>query len=231
VNDFAPQIPFELFEAEPPSFDNFLVGDNEELVTQLYASSNAQPRSVTTIWGGRSVGKTHLLNASFSAPYAQSIRATKLSADHHVSDSPFSDVNAIIADDVDRYDAEQQAWLFNAFNHVVGRGGFVLAAGGALPPAQWPIRDDLRTRLSSGLVFEVLPVPQEALPALLADYARKRGFELSKEVLTYVLSHTNRDIGALCQLVSNLDRLSLSLKRPITIPLVRAYLTQRRDAP
>jgi chromosomal replication initiation ATPase DnaA len=46
-------------------------------------------------------------------------------------------------------------------------------------------------------------------------------------VLTYVVNHTSRNVGELCRLVSELDRLSLSLKRPITIPLIRTYLAQR----
>jgi DnaA-homolog protein len=227
VNEIAPQIPFELFEAEPPSFENFLVDRNEEVVTRLYAAATGQQRfGVTSLWGGRSAGKTHLLKSFFSVVNAQNKRAIVLTAHVDTLDSPFSDFDAVLADDVDRFDREHQAWLFNAFNHVVPRGGLVLTTG-ATPPALWPIREDLRTRLASGLVFEVLPVAHEALPKLMGEFATKRGLRLSEEVLTYVVNHTNRSVGELCQTVTGLDRLSLSLKRPVTIPLVRTYLAQR----
>jgi DnaA-homolog protein len=230
VNDFAPQIPFELFDAEPPSFDNFLVGDNEEAVTQLYACSTKQQPVSISFWGGHSVGKTHLLRSTIKTLNAQSNRAILISADSSPPDSPFGDFSAVCADDVHRYDDEHQTWLFNAFNHVASQAGVFVVTGGAAAPALWPIREDLRTRLASGLVFELRPVPQNALSPLLVDYARKRGFEMSKEVLTYLLTYTKRDVGALCQTISGLDRLSLSLKRPITVPLVRAYLTQQLSA-
>jgi len=88
------------------------------------------------------------------------------------------------------------------------------------------MRDDIRTRLASGLAFEILPIPQDALAGALADYAAKRGFEISDEVLTYLLSHSRRDIASLCQVLAGMDRLSLALKRPVTVPLVRAYLAE-----
>jgi DnaA-homolog protein len=229
VSELSPQIPFELFEPEPPSFENFLVGDNEELLTQLYANAgNAQLSGATSVWGGRSVGKTHLLKAFFSAISTKFDGALLFGAEHSLPESPFVETKFIAADDVDQFDIERQAWLFNAFNHVVPRGGAILVSG-ATSPALWPIREDLRTRLASGLVFEIQPVPQDALPALLADYAKSRGTAINDEVIAYILSRTERATGALCQLISAIDRLSLSLKRPITVPLVRAYLTQHSE--
>jgi DnaA-homolog protein len=227
VNAIAPQIPFELFQPESPSFENFLVGRNEEAVTQLYASASSKQSTSIGLWSGAGCGKTHLLNSIATLLVAQEVRAVVVSATTEVSISPFEDVAAIIADDVHRFDAEKQAWLFNAFNHVIARSGLVVVAGGATPPAQWPIREDLRTRLASGLVFELLPPPDDALPTLLRDFASKRGVSISDEALTYLLTHTNRDVGTLCQTLAALDRLSLSLKRPIAVPLIRTFLAQR----
>ncbi len=227
MNAIAPQIPFELFEPESPSFENFLVGRNEEAVTQLYASSNSKQPTSITLWSGAGCGKTHLLKSIETLFLAQGKRAIAISASSDVSMSPFEDFAVILADDVQRFDAEKQAWLFNAFNHVITNRGLVVVAGGATPPAQWPIREDLRTRLASDLVFELLPPPDDALPTLLRDFASKRGVSISDEALTYLLTHTNRDVGTLCQTLAALDRLSLSLKRPITVPLIRTFLAQR----
>jgi DnaA-homolog protein len=227
VTELSPQIPFELFEAEAPSFANFLVGRNDELVTQLYAlSQNEQLSGVLSIWSAPNSGKTHLLSSFSNALSSRKTRAIKLGAGDLFPETPFVEASVVLIDDVDRLSAVQQAWAFNAFNHVVPAGGFFLATG-SNPPLRWAIRDDLRTRLASGLVFELHAAPQDELPTLLADYAQKRGIELSKEVLTYVLTHTKRDVSALCQTIIGIDRLSLSLKRPITVPLVRAFLAQQ----
>jgi DnaA-homolog protein len=226
VTEFSPQIPLDLFEPEAPSFANFLVGHNEELITRLYAITSGEHLSgALSIWGGARSGKTHLLNSVFSSLNAQFNGAIKLEAETDFPENPFVDAKFVIVDDADRLSAAQQTWLFNAFNHVVASGGLVIASG-STSPLTWKIRDDLRTRLASGLIFELHAAPQDELPTLIREYAEKRGIELSKEVLTYILTHCRRDVSELCQTVLGVDRLSLSLKRAITVPLVRAYLAQ-----
>ncbi len=223
----SPQIPLDLFEPEAPSFANFLVGNNEELITRLYAiASEEQLSGVLSIWGGSKTGKTHLLKSIISAFSTRLNWAMMLNTDSKFPDNPFTDARIVLIDDADRLSLDAQAWLFNAFNHVVGRGGLVLTSG-STSPLTWPLRDDLRTRLSSGLIFEVRAAPQDELPSLLRDYAQTRGIALSEEVLTYILTYTRRDVAELCQTIMGLDRLSLSLKRGVTVPLVRAYLAQQ----
>jgi DnaA-homolog protein len=196
------------------------------LVTRLYAIASGDHLSgALTIWGGAKTGKTHLLNSIFSSIERPDDWAIKLDADRDFPENPFTDSTVVIVDDADRLSTAQQGWLFNAFNHVVGRGGLLIVSG-ASSPLTWQIRDDLRTRIASGLIFELCAVPQDELPVLLRDYAANRGIVLSKEVLTYILTHGRRDVAALCQTVIGVDRLSLSLKRAVTIPLVRAYLAQ-----
>lgn len=227
MNELAPQIPFELFEAEAPSFENFLVGRNEEAVTQLYAAANDQLASSIVFWGSVGCGKSHLLDSAANVAIARGKRAIRLNAVSEIADSPFDEFSVVVADDVHLFDAVRQAWLFNAFNHVIGCGGQVFAAGGTRAPTQWSIREDLRSRLASGLVFELLPPPDDALPTLLREFSSKRGVSIGDEALTYLLTHTNRDVGNLCQTLAALDRLSLSLKRPISVHLIRTFLAQR----
>lgn len=226
----APQIPFDFFVPEAPGFDNFVIGENAEAVSRLSdwaqtLQAGGAP-SACVIWGGTATGKSHLLAAAANQASARGIGALRLSAEHEFPADPFVDARLLCVDDADRLSPEQQGWLFTAFNHVAHAGGMTLASG-QLPPARWPMRDDIRTRLASGLAFEVLPIPQDALAGALADYAAKRGFAISDEVLTYLLSHSRRDITSLCQVLSGMDRLSLALKRPVTIPLVRAYLADK----
>jgi DnaA-homolog protein len=225
----APQIPFELFEPEPPSLENFLVGENAELVARLRSvvqrASATTPfqASAITVWGAPAVGKTHLLRAVKSARDADSIFLAPDSRPW--PEDPFVDCDVLAVDDADRADGSQQAWLFTAFNHLVARGGTVLCSG-ATPPLNWHIRDDLRTRLGSGIVFELKSIAQDLLLPLLYDYALQRGINISEEVLTYVLTQTKRDVASLCHTIRGIDRMSLALKRPITLPLVRAFLAQ-----
>ncbi len=221
----APQIPFDFFLPEPPGFDNFVVGDNGEAVAQLRALASADVASnarALVLWGGRSVGKSHLLSALVTGSDTHTLRLDDASV---FPADPFVNARILCVDDADRLNAEQQAWLFTAFNHVAQSGGVTVATG-QTPPARWPIRDDIRTRMGSGLAFELLPIPQDDLASVLSAYARGRGFDVSNEVLTFLLSRQNRDIASLCQTLTGVDRLSLALKRRVTVHLLRTYLNE-----
>ncbi len=221
----APQLPLDLFVAETPNFDNFVVGTNQELVAQLRAirvPRQALDPAAICVWGGPSCGKSHLLAALLvSHPGV----ALGLSAKTAFPDDPFVDTRLLCVDNADQLDANQQAWLFTAFNHVAQSGGATVVSG-QTPPGKWALRDDIRTRLGSGLIFESVPIPQDNVPPALLDYAHRRGWHLSEEALTYILSHSRRDISSLCQTLAGLDRLSLALKKPVTVPLIRAFLAE-----
>ena len=226
----APQIPLDFFVAETPDFNNFVVGTNQELVTRLRAITlprSANDPAAICLWGGPRCGKTHLLSALVGA---RARDALMLRSDDVFPADPFIDARLLCVDDADALAAEQQAWLFTAFNHVAQNGG-VTVVSGSTPPGTWSVRDDIRTRLGSGLIFENVPIPQDDLPPALSDYAQRRGWRLSEDVLTYLLSHSRRDISSLCQTLVGLDRLSLALKRPITVPLVRAFLLESNGEP
>ena len=86
----------------------------------------------------------------------------------------------------------------------------------------------MRTRLGWGLVYEALPLADEEKPAALATYARQRGFDLSAEVIDYLLRHGRRDMPSLLATLVELDRLSLASKRAVTVPLLKQWLQQDR---
>lgn len=221
------QLTLDLFTAEPPSFDNFIVGRNAEAVARLRAlaeGGDELPGSLSvsraiTLWGAPGVGKSHLLAAvAACAPHD----ALQCSAEALI-ENPFPDARLLLVDQVDRFDADQQGALFTAFNHVTGAGGGVIAALSTAPLASG-LRVDLRSRLGSGLVFEILPVAQDDLPSLMRSYCAQAGFQVSDEVLAYLLSRHRRDLPSLRRVLRALDRWSLAERRPVTVPLARAVL-------
>ena len=231
------QIPFEFFAPEARSFSNFVVGDNVEAVTLLSALvrgesslvASIQPHAAYVIWGGPNVGKSHLLAAFASAAEASGRRVIRLLTDAVFPDDPFVETDVLCVDDADRLSLAQQSWLFTAFNHVAQSGGCTVATGRSAP-SLWPMRDDIRTRMGSGLALEIFPIPQDRLAQALSQYAASRGFSVSEQVLAYLLSRAQRDLASLCQTLAGIDRMSLAQKRAVTIPLLRAFLTQSRDS-
>ena len=195
------QLPLEISPPAAPSLDNFVAGANAEALAAVRAlAAGSLPEAIVYLWGERGSGRSHLLRAATRA-----------------------NPGLIAADDVETLDPTAQQTLFNAINAARDGGPAVLAAGGA-PPGQLTLRDDVRSRLGWGLVYQ-LRAPGDADKAghLRAEAAR-RGLRLPEEVLAYLLSHLPRDLASLNAVLDALDRYSLASQRPLTVPLVREAL-------
>jgi DnaA family protein len=221
------QLVFELAAPEPPSFDNFLPGRNAEVVAAVgrFAAGEATETGLL-LWGAPGAGKTHLLRAAVRAIGMRGFAATYCPepAVLEGADAGALAAHALVAiDGIDVASAAAQATVFTLYNALKANGGHLVAAS-RLPPASLPIREDVRTRLGWGLVYEVMPLSDSDKPAALLDYARRRGFALSDDVIRYLLAHGRRDMTALCTTLAALDRHSLATKRAITVPLLRDWL-------
>lgn len=197
--------------------DASVPGRNEELfaVLRSLASGIASER-VVYLWGAPGCGRSHLL------------RATARSAPGGVrwfghDDSAAAVSPLLVADDVDVLEDDMQVQLFHAINRQRDGGGAVLAAG-SRPPADLPLRPELRTRLAWGLVFQVQPLDDDAKVLALGRHARARGFELPADVGRYLLRHGERDLPSLVAALDGLDRSSLEQHRPLTVALLREVL-------
>ena len=180
-----------------PTLDNFVTGANAELLARLRdLKAGRYAENVLYLWGTAGSGKSHLIQAC-AGPQA--------------------------VDDVQRLDEPAQIRLFNAINQARELGGTVLAAGTA-PPAQLPLRPDLRSRLAWGLVYELKPLTDEERAAYLRGEAARRGLQLPEEVVSWLLTRVRRDLRSLAAILERIDRTSLELKRPVTLPLVREAL-------
>ncbi len=168
-----------------------------------------------------------MLRAVAASLRAQGAAVGWLDAHSQPTESFGEEWAVVLMDDVHLYDAQQQQlafnWFVNAMAPSSGPARGVLAAG-ALPPADLRLRDDLRSRLGWGHIFQ-LHVPDEAeRRAVLRQQADARGIFLGDEVMDYMLHRFSRDLGSLMQLLDHLDGYALRTQRAITIPLIRSML-------
>ena len=223
------QLALDMGLARGPTLASFVAGSNTAVVSHLallvgsQSSSTSRSPVPTYVWGGSASGKTHLLKAAREALRDQGAVVGWLDAS--VLEPPeFSETwAAVLMDDVHLYSAVQQQAAFNWFVNAQTLQRWVMAAG-ALPPADLVLRDDLRTRLGWGHVFELHVLSESERRAVFRQSADARGIFLGDEVMDFMLTRFSRDLGSLMELLEQMDAYSLQTKRPLTIPLIKSML-------
>lgn len=217
------QLLLDLGTVRPPTLESFVIGRNEELAALLRRiaghNANAPDQRFITIWGEAGAGKSHLLSGLAAAGQARYLTAEQSAQAYTWS----PDTVLYLLDDCDRLNEAQQIAAFALYNQVREAGGMLVAAANQ-PPAQLKLRDDLRTRLAWGLVYQVHGLTDEEKIDALSRSADARGLILSPGVLPYLLTHFRRDMPSLSAMLDALDRYSLETQRPITMPLLRELL-------
>ncbi|MFL6694354.1 MAG: DnaA regulatory inactivator Hda [Ramlibacter sp.] len=219
------QLALPIAMARAPTLDGFCAGPNAPAVEhlKLWAGSPTRSPVPTYLWGPPASGKTHLLLAVRETLREQGAAVGWL--DPGIAEPPpFDDRWAVVLmDDAHLYNAVQQHAAFSWFVSAQPLQRGVLAAG-ALPPADLQVREDLRTRLGWGHVFQLQVLSEQERRAVLRQSADARGVFLGDDVMDYMLSRFSRDLGSLMQLLEQLDAYALQTKRAITIPLIRSML-------
>jgi DnaA-homolog protein len=203
------QLSLDVHLVRPPSFDNFVAGPNLELIACLKAVlAGERPAKCILVWGEPGSGKSHLLDAMRSA-----------------IDTP-SCAGICLLDDCNTLDSEGQAHWFNEFITQAGQPGALILASANQAPLHLKLRADLRTRLGSGLVFQLKRLDDDQKAQALRRHANGRQIALPEEVLRHLLRHYPRDIRSLMQILDSLDRFAFEQKRALSLPLLRHLESQ-----
>ncbi|CAH2779539.1 MAG: DnaA inactivator Hda (shorter homolog of DnaA) [uncultured Caballeronia sp.] len=233
------QLTLDLGTSLLATFDNFFAVGNHELVTRLRELDGALATGLVAdrtfyVWGEAGSGRSHLLQALV---HEVNGRARFLSPQAPLAAFTFDPKASVYAiDDCERLSDAQQIALFNLFNEVRAHSASALVTTGNVAPLGLSVREDLRTRLGWGLVFQLTPLSDESKASALKHAARARGIALADDVPAYLLRHFRRDMSSLITLLDELDRFSLEQKRAVTLSLLRTMLAAKEgetddDAP
>jgi DnaA family protein len=209
-------------------FDTFVAERNREVIAAL---TDPGSERFIYLWGEAGSGKTHLLQAWIA--HAETLGSSSIYLDAQREPLPdfAREASFIAVDHLDELDPDSQITLFSIYNSLKDAGRGYLLMAGRNPPLSLSLRDDLRTRLGWGLVFEVKALSDEEKLAALHAHALTRQLAVSDDVFRYLLTHWRRDLNSLITMLDMLDRYSLALRRPITVPLVKNLLQTTRGQP
>ena len=188
------------------------------------------------IWGEVASGKTHLLNATAEFARRQGIRLQIYDGgqlrlcDAEAFDG-YHDCELLVIDNLDRL-AGDPSWEA-CFCQVINRcraGEYRFLYSMSEKPTDLVTRlADFRSRLQWGLMLQLPSVDDAEIRRILQKRAGLLGFELSNEVVSYLMTRRARNLSEQIGLLHRLDGISLSQQRRVTIPLVRQVLSEQAD--
>ncbi|MGO4892681.1 DnaA regulatory inactivator Hda [Flavobacterium sp. W21_SRS_FM6] len=219
------------------TFDNFIVGENQQLVSHLqqliFNQDNAQPLPwLTYFFAETGLGKSHLLFSMCYLAEQQNKSCVYLS----FKDKDYLAVemleglelyDLVCFDDVELVEdeLEWQVALFDLINRVKEHGHSRLVVAGRYGLQALPLQlPDLVSRLSWGVSFRLAPLEDAERCDAIIIRAEQRGLSMSMEVARFLINHLQRDLPALMQSLDKLDEFSLQQQRKLTIPFVKSTL-------
>ena len=197
------QLSLNLCLKDAATFSNFFVGTNEQLIKVLNNLVTNPKDKFVYFWGQPGTGKSHLLNALCQEFSEHNLKTVYL---------PLEDTKQLdpqIFDDLEQLDllclddlnlvANNILWeekIFHCFNKIIVHGKRIVITAHTAPQFLPLILPDLKSRMASGLIFEIQPLTDDEKMAGLKLRAKLRGLELNDPAAQYLLHHYARDTCA-----------------------------------
>lgn len=233
MQTLATQLPLRLNPQEVYQLDNFYFSQ-AEVKLALLAFCELTTLDFLYLWGDKASGKSHLLMATIDYIETQQPAKRLLYlplADLVKSSAPeilqsVEELDLLCLDELEAIEgiAEWEEAIFHCFNRLQQTGCKLLIASSHNPATIHIKLPDLRSRLATGLIYQLDILDDGAKQQALIVQAQVRGLDLPSEVAQYLLRHHSRDIRVLMDLLRDLDKASMAAKRRLTIPFVRQAL-------
>jgi len=225
------QLALNLCLKDAATFVNFFVGANKQLINVLCNLDADNKTHFVYVWGKHGAGKSHLLSAlcqlfgehDHAAAYLPLEEATQL--DPKMLED-LEKLDLLCVDDLNLI-AGNVVWeekFFHCFNKIVEHGKQIVITANVAPLALPLVLSDLKSRMTSGLIFEVQVLNDVEKIQGLKLRAKLRGLELNDVVAQFLLHHYARDTKSLFATLDQLDQAALAAQRKLTIPFVKNVL-------
>ncbi len=207
------------------TFENFYSENNQQLISQLQASDE----QFIYMWGKPGCGHSHLLQATCQAATKQGHSAIYLPLTAKLKPKILQNLetmDVLCLDDIHNI-ASIEPWeeaIFHLFNKAIANTTRLIIAANTPPPTLPIMLPDLKSRLASGITFQVQSLSDQQKLTALRIRAKNRGLQLSEEVGEFLLNRYARDTNSLFAILEKLDQASLAAQRKLTIPFIKSIL-------
>ena len=229
----AEQLPLQFIFRANQTFEDFFTGPNLAAITHIKQCIAGTGEPFVFLWGQNGLGKSHLLHAACHAAQQAGHSTFYFDLSQAPASAPeilrnIDGTELVCLDNVERMtgDVDWELALFNFFNRHRDTGHKLIVSA-AVSPKELAVKlPDLKTRLNWGLTLKIQTPDDEDRLAALIHKARRRGLTLSPQAGRFLLTHADRDMVSLWQLLDRLDQASLAEKRKLTVPFLKQILEQ-----
>jgi len=223
--------PFQI--NQKASFDSFFCSpDNLNLMTQLADIVKSKKYHELIIHGETGSGKSFLMQAvcnelSLAGKQFAFIPMNKAINMGIEIFQNLASLDAVCVDDVQLMLANEnwETALFNLINECQQSNcSLILSFGGAQSPEENTKLPDLLSRIKRMDFMSVHKVQDNFLNQALNFVAQQLDINIDKAELEFLLKHQTREFSVLVENLIFLDKQAASLKRKITIPLIKETL-------
>ena len=230
------------FPSQPEySFSNFIVSDGSKIAFDAAYHFGSDSSSFNTLYffGGRNLGKTHLLlsmgNQSAStnktALYVHGedfVKKTDESSNGSSGEfiSILCNIDLFLLDAVDKIEGNRasQEKLYLVINSLMEKEKKIAFAGNLNPAKLKNTEDYLISRFQSGVSTELKPIDDKTMAKIITKLAKDIRLVLPENVIAYLLTRTPRDFMSIKHAIATINQESYVQKKKVTVPLVKKTL-------
>ncbi len=224
------------------SFDNFIIGPNNQLAYAASVAVANQPGTAYNplfIHGGVGLGKTHLLQAicqnilnanpetqllyvscdAFMSQFIACVQSGKMDSFRH----RYRHVDLLVIDDIHFLAQRErsQEEFFHTFNELYQSQRQIVLSSDAAPHEIPDLEERLVSRFGWGMVANVTKPSFETRVAILSAKAALRGLTIKDEVIQFIARKVDTNARELEGAITTLQGHSSLMNRPIDLTLAR----------
>ena len=207
-------------------FESYFPAENQEILMFLIELISGNHYSPSCwLWGANSIGKSHLLQAVCERLQDDAIY---LPMEELINEDPSLLIGLgtrrfICVDDI-HLCAKKNHWelaFFELFNRLKELNSTLVVSSLHAPKMNNFDLSDLTSRFSQYPVLKMKPLSDEDCKSTLQLRAKLRGLVLPDDTVNYMITHKQRDMKILYDLLDKLDTESLAAKRKLTVPFLK----------
>ena len=217
------QLTFPWNKPNNSSFNDFYFEKNN-----LSVLSNLKGEEDLVIYGSSKVGKSFLLQSLcnyLSEANKSSLYIPLKELNSHETGllDNLEKLNLVCIDDLEIIagDNKWETAIFNLINDCLLSSCRIVFCSNINPSLISFQLLDLFSRIQKINQMEVHPVKSDNLAEAVRFFADLRSINIGDREITYLINHSRRSMGDLVTHIDELDKLSMQLKRKITIPLIK----------